>query len=91
MKKDNSSETLLTFPCDFVIKIFGKDSDEFKSTVLAVLRKHVPQFSEDAIRMQPSSQGKFLAISVTLPIESKLQLDQIYQDLTLSPHVLMAL
>lgn len=85
------SESLLKFPCDFTIKVIGTKSDEFESTVLMIIHKHVPNLSNRAIQARPSENGKYLALSITVHIESKDLLDDIYRELSSSPLVLMAL
>lgn len=79
------------FPCEFPIKVFGIRSDEFEINVLSIIRKHVPDLKENAIQNRSSKEGKYLALTITLFVESREQLDAIYQDLTKSPYVLMAL
>lgn len=86
-----TEETLLTFPCDFTIKVFGTTSEKFEATVISIIRKHVPHFSEGAIQLRPSANGKYSAMSITIHAESKAQLDNIYQDLSSSSDVIMAL
>jgi putative lipoic acid-binding regulatory protein len=88
---DKPTESLLTFPCDFPIKIFGLASEEFEATVFGILHKHTPNIDDRLIESRPSANGKYKAITVTIHIESKEQLDRIYQDLSSSPLVLMAL
>lgn len=90
-KLNQSSESLLTFPCDFIIKVFGTASDEFEINVIAIVHKHVPTLLEGAITSRVSENGKYKALTITVHVESKEQLDRIYQDLSSSPHVLMAL
>lgn len=88
---DDQNESLLKFPCDFPIKVFGLASDEFNAYVLGVIHKHIPDFSDQAFKSRPSENGKYRALSITVHVESKEQLDDIYKDLTASPLVLMAL
>jgi putative lipoic acid-binding regulatory protein len=90
-EKTPSNETLLTFPCDFTIKVFGVASPEFEATVFDIIRKHIPIFSEQATKVRPSTNAKYNAMSITVHVESKDQLDRIYIDLSASPLVLMAL
>lgn len=85
------TESLLTFPCDFTIKVFGLGSDEFEAEVLMLVHKHVPNLSERAIQSRPSENGKYRALSITVHVDSKEQLDNLYRALSSSPHVLMAL
>lgn len=84
-------ETLLKFPTDFTLKIFGLKTEEFQATVLMIIHKHVPNLSDRAIAERPSQQGKYCALSVTVYVESKEQLDNIYRELSSSPQVIMVL
>lgn len=84
-------ETLLKFPCDFPIKVFGLASDEFERSVLNIIQKYVPNISNQAIKSRKSDKGNYLALTIVVHVESKIQLDQIYQELSSSPKVLMAL
>lgn len=87
----SNEETLLKFPCEFPIKVMGKATAEFEIFVLSTVRKHVPELSENAIEIRPSKQGNYLSITVTVYAQNKAQLDAIYQELTASKLVLMAL
>ncbi len=86
-----TEETLLKFPCEFPIKAVGLAEADFEVLVLTLIRRHIPQLREDAIRSRASKDGKYLALTVTVMAESKEQLDSIYQDLTNHEKVLMAL
>ncbi len=81
----------LTFPCEFVIKVFGLATDKFQNHIFALIKKHLPALSESAIKNRPSKDGKYHALSVTVYVSSQEQLDAIYRDLTTDPEVLMAL
>lgn len=91
MVKDPTNQPILNFPCDFVIKAFGVASDEFEATVITIIRSHVSELREDAITTRPSKDGKYLAITIKAPIQSREQLDNIYRELSSNPLVLMAL
>lgn len=81
----------LVFPCEFSIKIFGLASDEFQPIVLALIRKHLPDLPDSAVKKRASANEKYNALTVTVPVNNREQLDAIYRELTSSPHVLMAL
>lgn len=83
--------TGLTFPCDFVIKIVGKASDEFEIGVLAIIHQHFPRLTEGAIETRLSGSSKYMALTVKLHVTSQEELDNIYRDLSASPLVIMAL
>lgn len=88
---NENPEAVLNFPCEFSIKAFGVASDEFEATVITIIRKHIPDLRENALKTRLSKDGKYLAITITLNVESREQLDNIYRDLSSNPLVLMAL
>jgi putative lipoic acid-binding regulatory protein len=88
---DDIKKSALTFPCEFVIKVFGVASDQFEGKVIEIIRKHNPDLHESAIRSRLSKDGKYLALSITVQVESQHALDEIYYDLTSCPFVLTAL
>ena len=87
----DTPETLLSFPCHFPIKVFGIKSDEFEIDVLTIIRSIIPELAENSISCRPSKDGKYLALTVMLPVDSKEQLDNVYRALTKSSLVLMTL
>ena len=84
-------ETLLEFPCEFPIKAMGLTCDALEISVIEIINHHVYHLSEGALSMRPSKTGKITAITITITAHSKLQLDNIYIDLTACEHVTMAL
>ncbi len=84
-------ETLLEFPCEFPIKAMGLTCDELEIAVIEIVNRHVNDLGEGAVRIKPSKNGKYLAITVDVTARSKQQLDAIYMDLTACEYVLMAL
>ncbi len=87
----SEQETLFEFPCSFPIKAMGKAEDDFDLLVVEIVRRHVPDLHENAVRTRPSKGGKWLSVTVIIQAESKTQLDAIYQDLTDHHRVVMAL
>lgn len=86
-----SPPSLLEFPCEFPIKVIGRAGCELDAIVFDLLRPHVPDLGEGAIRSRKSSGGNYQSVTVTVTAQSRAQLDAIYQSLTASPYVLMAL
>lgn len=81
----------LHFPCEFVIKVFGIASSDFEINVLAIIRNYIHDLQENCIRSRTSKDGKYLSLTITLPVDSREQLDSIYRELSSSSHVLMVL
>ncbi len=89
--KTEAEQSLLEFPCDFPIKAMGLHADDFELLVVGIVRRHAPELVEQAIRARPSSNGKYLSVTVIVPATSQAQLDAIYRDLTAHERVMMAL
>ncbi len=87
----SDEETLFEFPCSFPIKAMGRAEANFDLLVVEIVRRHVPDLHENAVRTRPSKSGKWLAVTITIQAESKAQLDTIYQDLADHHRVVMAL
>ncbi len=84
-------ESLLEFPCDFPIKMMGRQSDEFRAVARALVEKHTGPLDDSAIQSALSRNGRFVSITVTVRAKSRQQLDAIYRDVTAHNDVLMAL
>ncbi|MGD0960239.1 MAG: DUF493 domain-containing protein [Methylomonas sp.] len=87
----SEAETLLVFPCQFPIKAMGKYREDFDALVVEIIRRHVDDIKEGAVTCRPSRAGNYTSVTVVIEATSRAQLDAIYQGLTESPDVLMAL
>lgn len=87
----NKKTTVLSFPCQFPIKIVGKAGLAFEGEVMRIIRTHVADLGEGAIEEHPSKGGKYLAMTVTIMATSQVQLDAIYTELSASSQVIMVL
>ncbi len=88
---EQPQESLIKFPCEFTIKVFGEMAPDFEQIILDLIRPFAPSVSSGAMQSRTSENGKYLSLSITLYVESREQLDNIYMALTKSPKVLMAL
>ena len=80
-------ETLIEFPCDFPIKVMGETHDDFASTMIEVIRQHLPEFSAERVEMRASSGGRYISLTCTVYVTSRPQLDGIYRSLSSHPSV----
>jgi putative lipoic acid-binding regulatory protein len=87
----SDADELFQFPCDFPIKVMGRDSESFRTLTLAIVERHAGPLAADQITERMSREGRFLALTYTIRAQSRAQLDTIYQDLTDSGVVLVAL
>ena len=86
-----SDQGLLTFPCDFPIKVMGARDDGFAQTVLAIVLRHAPDFRPDTVEMRVSGGGNYLSVTCTVRAGSREQQDALYRDLSTHPAVKMVL
>lgn len=86
-----SDAELLEFPCEFPIKVMGRDNEAFRSLTRAIVEGHAGALADASIAQRSSSGGRFVALTYTIEAQSRVQLDAIYQDLTDSGVVLVAL
>jgi uncharacterized protein len=84
-------QSLLVYPTDFPLKVMGKTQPGFAQTMLAIVKRHAPDFDESTIGMRPSREGKYLSLTFTIRATSRQQLDALYSELSEHPMVNMAL
>lgn len=84
-------DQVMEFPCDFPIKMLGRDQPGFREAALGVVARHAGEIAEENVRVSSSRRGNFLSITVTIRATSRGQLDAIYRDLTAHEQVLVAL
>ena len=86
-----TTESPLTFPCVFPIKVMGRTQNGFAQAVLGVVHRHAPDFDAATIEMRASSAGNYLSLTCTINAVSRDQLDGLYRDLSTHPMVAFVL
>ncbi len=84
-------QSLIEYPCDFPLKVFGEAKQGFAQAVAAVVLAHAPDFDAASIEMRSSSNAKYISLTCTIRATSREQLDNLYRDLTSHPMVKMVL
>jgi putative lipoic acid-binding regulatory protein len=84
-------ESLIEYPCDFPIKVFGRTQEGFAKAVMEVVSRHDPSFKPATIETRHSSTAKYVSLTCTVHVTSREQLDALYQDLCDHPLVAMVL
>jgi putative lipoic acid-binding regulatory protein len=81
----------MTFPCDYALKAMGLAEPGFDALIVELVQRHGPAVREGAVSSRPSKNGKYVSVTVGFRVESRAQLDAIYDTLTAHEKVLMRL
>ena len=84
-------DSLIEYPSDFPLKIFGEAKPEFAQTIAEVVLAHAPDFDSATIEMRSSSNSRYISLTCTIRVTSREQLDNLYRALTSHPMVKMVL
>jgi putative lipoic acid-binding regulatory protein len=92
MSQDGLTDTeLMQFPCQFPLKVFGLNNENFEQIVLELIRVHCPQSTEFEVSKNESKKGKYQSLTITFTAHSRQQLDDIYQSMADCEQVVMSL
>lgn len=80
-------ERLIDFPVDFPFKAMGRPVDGFAASLAETVRRHVPDFDPLTITARASSGGNWVALTLTVRVESRDVLELLYRDLAAHPLV----
>jgi putative lipoic acid-binding regulatory protein len=86
---NGGDESLLKFPADLPIKVFGRNDAEFRAAVVGIIDQHYGKAY--TIAEQPSKQAAYVSLTIVVRAESRAQLDAVYRDFVACERVLMAL
>lgn len=78
---------LLTFPCEFPMKIVGVKKDGLAEEISELIQKYDPKFNRANMEMRLSSNGKFLSLGVLVYATSQDMLDNVYRAVTSHPSI----
>ncbi len=85
------SESLIEYPSDFPLKIFGAQHPELAQSVLEVVMRHAPDYDAASMEMRASRTAKYISLTCTIRATSRAQLDALYRELCAHPLVKMVL
>lgn len=85
------TDSLIEYPCDFPIKVFGQSQQGFVKAVTEVVLHHDPDFSAASITTRDSKTARYVSLTCTVHVTSREQLDALYQELCDHPQIVMVL
>ena len=86
--QNNLSESLIEYPCEFPIKVMGKNSPDFKPAVIHICQQFDPNFDLTKMEERSSKENKYIGLTVIIHTTSREHLDEVYR--TLSTHPLVS-
>ncbi|MFP8965705.1 YbeD family protein [Pokkaliibacter sp. CJK22405] len=82
----------IEFPChNYPVKIVGDNVPHYEVTVLEIVERHAPGYDQGRNRTNPSSNGRFVSITVMITATGPEQLQALFDDLRATGLVRMVL
>jgi len=81
----------LVFPCDFPLKMFGKNTLHFIAAVDKTVEEHVPREDWTSTKTTPSKNDKYVSYTIVIIARNREQLDKVCAAVTKCSEVIMAL
>ena len=91
LPKKELTDSLIEYPCEFPLKIFGLQQGGFAQAVLEVVGKHDPEFAAASMEMRASKNARYISLTCTIHATSREQLDALYQELCDHQSIVMVL
>jgi putative lipoic acid-binding regulatory protein len=87
----NKDQSLIEYPSAFPIKVMGENVEGFVHAITHVAHQFDPKFDASTIELRPSSNNKYLGVTLTVTATSREQLDELYRTLSTHPMVKVVL
>lgn len=88
---DGDKQSLIEFPCEFPIKVMGRDNAAFRGAASSIVERHAAPLADDAVRSSRSRNANYVSLTITIQAVSQEQLDNIYRELSAHDDVLVVL
>ena len=83
------AESLLKFPTDVPVKVFGRNDKKFRAAAVKIARAHYGD--AHTVVEHLSKKGNYLSLTITVRAQSRAQIDAMYSDLVASDEVIMVI
>lgn len=85
----DSTESLLKFPTDVPVKVFGRNDSKFRAAAIRIAETHYGD--AHTVVEHLSKKGNYLSLTITVHAKSRAQIDALYSDLVASDDVIMVI
>lgn len=87
----SDTESLLQFPCDVPVKVFGRNEGPFRRAALSIVERHFGEAGTENVTEQLSRRESYASLTIVVRAESREQIDALYRELTSNADILMVL
>jgi uncharacterized protein len=84
-------QSLIEYPCHFPLKVMGANAEGFLPAMVHVARAFDPSFDDTTVEQRLSKAGNYLGLTLSVYVNSREQLDELYRTLTTHPMVKIVL
>ncbi len=81
----------LSFPCTIGIKAMGRQADDFEDKVRGIVAGHTESGAIVEVRCRESKSGNFHSVTCEVRLQTREQMEAIYQTMHDHPDILMTL
>ncbi len=91
LQMTETTDSLIEYPCDFPIKVMGLKVDGFVPAICLVAQQFDPAWQKNSLETRESKGGKYLGLTLTVRVNNREQLDELYRTLSSHPMVKVVL
>ncbi len=81
----------LVYPCPYPIKVVGEHAEDFASLIIGIVRLHDPQVRDEHVSARPSSNGRYISLTITITAQGPEHIQALFVDLKASGRVSVVL
>ena len=91
MLNDMEPPKLLSFPCDYPIKVMMRSGTQIRAAVDSAIAKHAGPGAAAGATERPSAKGNFIGVTYTILARDEPHIAALFADVKDLPGVLMVL
>ena len=82
-------ESLLKFPTDVPVKVFGRNDEKFRAAAAKIAHAHYG--AAHTVVEHLSKKGNYLSLTITVHAQTRAQIDAMYTDLVANDEIIMVI
>jgi len=82
-------ESLLKFPTDVPVKVFGRNDEKFRAAAAKIAHAHYGD--AHTVVEHLSKKGNYLSLTITVHAKNRAQIDALYSDLVANDEIIMVI